>query len=118
MKKYAAVAAIVVAALAATGCTATAQQTTWTPIAASPQAAPVAVSDTEPADLVGFVQDHWNGDNIPDAQWIETTALLACKHMIGGEHVTIDADNKIDADDHDMLVTSARKLMCGDVFAD
>ena len=115
MKKYAAVAAIVVA-LGVGGCAVTPTQTSWTP--ASQQVAPATNTDAEPAALVEFVQQAWNGEPVPDAHWIQTTALIACKHMIGGETVNIEADNKTDDDNYDMLITAARKLTCGEAFTD
>ena len=64
--------------------------------------------------LIDHVQEQWIGDNVPDAHWIETTALIACKHMGDGSEVTIAADNKADERNYALIVTAASKLMCND----
>lgn len=95
MKKYAAIAAAA-AAIALGGCaTATAVP--------PPQTAPVA------SNIYEAVWQGWDGSDRPDERWIDTSATLVCKQIIGGYEPRVVMDH---AGNNEVVVAAAEQFVC------
>lgn len=92
--------AVALAALTLTGC-AVAQPT--------PQpAAQAVIVEQEPTSIYEAVWQGWEGIERPDEAWIDTSAMLVCKQIIGGfePRVTGHAEN------NEILVVAAGDFLC------
>lgn len=111
MKKTAALALLAIMGLG--GCAAIPQQQTWT---VAPPANQPTRSNQAPATLVEHVQERWMGEDVPDAQWIEATALISCKHLIGSEEPPAATEGIYADRNNELIVAAAGKLMCNEAM--
>ena len=109
MKKYAATAAAI-AVVALSGCgTIDVQPKTWQTGESHRQAAPAG---TVRLTLAEHVQARWTGPNVPDAHWIETTALIICKRDSAGLEIPEVIGGVHGERNSDLVVAAAMKIAC------